>query len=312
VLLISFIIFTITTPTNCTPGSSSNVLELDAEALSSSDQCHQNPVCLATCSQIVPGCTAFFYAAVQTTNLVPAHYFQHSCMYKWGLNANTSELFNHVAHEYDLLVKNHGYPKLVYTDLQNFEENTYSVCAGQLKCAGFGLSALLSAYIGFDQQCQQHWMQETMTQLQKELNQLRGTTKTSGYGGADFWIKSKDSNPAATYKLLLAARIRLDKEFISRVHRNVYDYCSCTSYNIFNSFITDNVIPKLVATNGVVGTNTWLGSSTQSVYIASGYLAQWQAWNPGFTQQLAGIKTKCKQLCRHQAVATLEEEEDLE
>jgi hypothetical protein len=200
-------------------------------------------------------------------------------------------MFNLVWKEYLGLVANNGYPAIRQGNIQQFEMDTYSVCAGQKKCAGFGLSALLSAYFGFAQRCQEKPLPPN-TSMQSELDNSRG----AGYGGADSNIKYWDANPAATYALLAGLKARTDAFFLAKIDKREYDYCPCDTYQNFHIFITNEVIPPLKA--GPVWTgNDWFGTSNRVFIAGPQYLADWTAFGPKMTGQISGLKAWCARAC---------------
>jgi hypothetical protein len=212
-------------------------------------------------------------------------------MYRWGEGVSSSWFFNNVWNKYNELVTNYKYPTLWSTNIQQFEMDTYQVCATKKLCAGFGLSALLSAYFNFQQQCIQQPL-ASRSQLQRQLNLLRG----AGYGGANWNIKTYDANPTLTYSILGKMRDALDNIFLKNVQRRRYDYCPCQTFDKFNQFVTTQVIPPLHA-GFPIGANTWLGT-TDRVFVAPGTYEQWTQFAPGMNAKIAGLKKWCKKACR--------------
>lgn len=313
-LLILFIAFAFSVSTNCksniiTVGnqSANNNNSLDVNSLD--NQCHDLPVCRADCGLVVPGCTKTFFAGVEKSGLVQGHYFQHACLYRWGETGSTSWIFSLIQGYYRQLVTNYQYPTLTFTNLQQFEKDTYNVCAGSRKCAGFGLSALLSGYVAFNQKCQENWKKNTQAGLQADLDASRNG---NAYGGATGNINYWDANPTLTFQILNGYRSQLDATFTLKVSQNIYDYCPCQTFESFDNFMKANVIPKLPWDGSVYSSNAWYGSSTQSVNIASGYYPLWRTWNPTLTTNIANIKTRCRQICRSAATVQEVDEEILE
>jgi len=188
------------------------------------------------------------------------------------------------------------------------KKNTYSVCAGQKKCAGFGLSATLTSYFAFAQQCLQKPGNLNPTSLQNELNGIRG----AGYGGADWNIKYWDANQAHTYALLNQAKQRMDPVFLANIRANKYDYCGCQTFENFHNWMLREVIPTISRPNFQYTDNTWVGTS-QTVQIARNYYNMWLPLNTQMNSQIAGLRNWCLTQCaRGRNVAEIQEIEELD
>jgi hypothetical protein len=268
-------------------------LDLDTEGLDADVQepCQNKQVCIMKCGLVHPGCRRNTFAEVQGTSdgNVPAHYYQHSCMYRWGMNPQSSWIFNLVYGEYQRLVSSQGYPAVALSTIMQFEKDMYGVCATHKKCAGFGLSALGSAYFNFDMECQKNPSNTSPQGLQSQLNARRG----SGYGGADSQIQYHDVNKQHTYNLLAQAKARMDSTYINKMYNKQYDYCPCESFNQFHHFIKHTAYPQMQANPS----GQWFGGPEYVYAATSAYLPQWPAFGQGMDQKIAGLKTWCRQRC---------------
>jgi hypothetical protein len=257
--------------------------------------CENERVCKADCGTIVPGCTKSFLNILWRGDLIKDHYFQHSCMYRWGVPSGKSWLFMMIRNQYNWLVANHGYPPLTAwgtQNLQNFETFTYGVCSGQKKCAGFALSAMLSSYTDFQKQCQFQPF-PSVEAVKQKVKAFRG----EGYGGATGNIDYWDSNKAQTLRLLSLMKAQTDYQFSQKIFNKQYDFCSCSSVYAFHAFMKKEVIP-FISQPGQH--SVWQGQ-TATVFVANdarpSYYEQWRPFARQLDMSIANTKARCQQLC---------------
>jgi hypothetical protein len=212
-------------------------------------------------------------------------------MYRWGVYPTNSWIFNMVWNEYKKLSV-YGYPSKPITNIMQFEKDMYHVCATERKCAGYGLSALASAYYDFNMHCQKN-PNPARPALQNQLNGIRG----SGYGGADSQIQRLDTNKGQTYSLLGAAKTRMDNLYLNKMVRSEYDFCPCESFMNFNNFVKNEVWPSIYAQRNVRPEPAWFGTS-QSVNAAmSAWLSEYPAFGRGMDTKINNLKLWCKTAC---------------